>query len=361
MWSKRELKIPRAQEARLSTVSTAGAPLYDGQGGLGVQVDRPVSTRWARISLAFSHLLSSFNFLKLRSNEHTKMPHPRIDEVGEDFADLFEEQKRVNAHFQSAAVYWKEIYQLEDVYATIHRERRTMVLEFVDQLALPPNSHVLEIGCGAGLTTVALAQKGYLVDAVDTVEAMLDLTRRAAAEAGLENWVKTSAADAHQLALRSGSFDLVLAIGVVPWLHALPKAMQEMARVIRPGGYLIVNSDNRWRLNHLLDPLRFPAMKSTRARVRRILQRFGLRQLPARSHGYSLKEFDSFLARVGFDIVRSRTLGFGPFSFFNHELLPASIGVRIHRKLQKLADQNYPVIRSTAAQYLVLARKSDAG
>ncbi len=286
------------------------------------------------------------------------MQNPRIDEVWGDSPELLDEQKRVNAYFQSAALYWKEIYQLEDVYATIHRERRTMVLEFVDQLALPRGSRILEIGCGAGLTTVALAQRGYLVDAVDTVRAMLDLTRQAAAEAGLEKRVRTSTADAHQLALPSSSFDLVLAIGVVPWLHALPKALQEMARVIRPGGYLIVNSDNRRRLNNLLDPLRLPAMKSMRGRVSRILQRFGLRQPLARSHGYSLKEFDSFLARVGFDTVKSRTLGFGPFSFFNHEFLPDSIGVRIHRKLQKLADQNYPVIRSTAAQYLVLARKS---
>src|SRR2546429_4178898 len=63
-------------------------------------------------------------------------------------------------------------------YTTLFRS-----LGLVDELALPSGSHILEIGCGAGLTTIALAQRGFTVQAVDTVDRMVALTRQAATEA----------------------------------------------------------------------------------------------------------------------------------------------------------------------------------
>ena len=53
------------------------------------------------------------------------------------------------------------------------------------------------------------------------------------------------------------------------------------------------------------------------------------------------------------------TLGVGPFTLYNHELLPPSIGLRVHRFLQGLADRRVRVIRSSGSQYTVLTRKRD--
>ncbi|MGH9773806.1 MAG: methyltransferase domain-containing protein [Candidatus Acidiferrales bacterium] len=266
-------------------------------------------------------------------------------------------QREVNAHFQSAAVFWKDIYHRSDVYSVIHQQRQRVVLEIVDHLGLPRSSRILEVGCGAGLTTVELARRGFHIEAVDVVENMLALTRQSAANAEVEGRVKTSFADAHALPHDGNKFDLILAMGVVPWLHSPREALQEMARVLKPGGHMIVNSDNRWRLNHVVDPLRFPPLEHLRRRLSPLLQRIGLRRPVTRSHRYSLKQFDSFLLQAGLEKASSRTLGYGPFSFLNYEILPDSIGVQVHCVLQKLADRRWPVIQSTGSQYIVLARK----
>jgi hypothetical protein len=55
----------------------------------------------------------------------------------------------------------------------------------VDTISLPDAAHVLEVGCGAGHTAVALAQRGYRVHALDATPEMIALTRRAAESAGL--------------------------------------------------------------------------------------------------------------------------------------------------------------------------------
>lgn len=94
-----------------------------------------------------------------------------------------EQQKRTDAHFEATLAYWKEIYEFGDVDATIYRERRSVVLALVQKLALSAEWHILEIGCGSGSTNVALAQDGYTVQAVDSVDAMIKLTRQHAEDA----------------------------------------------------------------------------------------------------------------------------------------------------------------------------------
>src|SRR5450759_1230363 len=101
-----------------------------------------------------------------------------------------EHQRLVNKYFQASARFWEAIYEREDIHAAIHQERSRLVLSMVSGLNLPRASSVLEVGCGAGLTAVALAER-HVVEAVDLVQEMLDLTRERAARAGLEQRVKT--------------------------------------------------------------------------------------------------------------------------------------------------------------------------
>ena len=64
------------------------------------------------------------------------------------------------------------------------------------------------------------------------------------------------------------------------------------------------------------------------------------------------------MARVKFIKNRSMTLGFGPFTLFRHTVIPEPLGIKLHYRLQFLADRNAPLFRSTGAHYIVLARKS---
>lgn len=53
------------------------------------------------------------------------------------------------------------------------------------------------------------------------------------------------------------------------------------------------------------------------------------------------------------------TIGFGPFTFWRRPVLSEPEGMRLHRSLQGAADRRVPLVRSTGAQYLVLAHKAD--
>lgn len=259
----------------------------------------------------------------------------------------------VNTYFKARTRDWEEIYAQNDVYAVIHQQRQTLVLAMVDKLGLPPDAQVLEVGCGAGLTTAALASRGYSVDAVDSVDEMLDLTRRRAAAAGVAHRVRTAVADINRLIFPSNHFGLVVVIGVLPWLHSIYEPMQEVARVTKAGGYLIANVDNRWRLHELLDPRLNPIHAPIKKLVRAFDQRKHLPQAQRRSP----REFDAILQKVGYTKIRGTTLGFGPFSLFGRQVLPESVGIEAHNALQRYADRNIPLLRSTGAQYLVLGRK----
>lgn len=268
-----------------------------------------------------------------------------------------EQQKSINAYFEASGPYWKKVYEYGDVWSTTYKERRSVVLGLAQQLQLPTEWPILEIGCGAGSTSIALARNGYAVEAVDSVDAMIKLTEQHAEDAGVGHRVTTSIGDVHDLAFADGMFNLVLMVGVVPWLHSLDKSLHEVARVLRPGGYLIATADNWWRADNWIDPLHFPPLRPIRRGVCAVLERLSLLKPAPRNHHHSIRKFDAYLAAAGLEKVEGRTVGFGPFSFLGRKLLPDSSGVRVHRWLQKLANRGVPVVRSTGTQYIVLAKK----
>lgn len=272
------------------------------------------------------------------------------------------QQKLVDAYFQSTAPEWAAIYQRkEEVYAEIYQQRRTVALSLVDKMALPQSAHVLEIGCGPGLSTVALAQRGYLVHAIDRVSAMTEASRKRATRVGLQHRVMTSISDVRNLAFPDNSFQLVLMIGVTEWLDSLDQPLKEIARVIAPGGLLIVSSDNTWALHRLVDPILNPALaplKKARCKTRRAL---GLPQLGPREYAYSIRHFNSRLAAAGFEIREGITVGFGPFSFFRRRLFSERRGLRINQQFQNWANAGVPIVRTMGSVYIVAAAKSISG
>jgi len=268
-----------------------------------------------------------------------------------------EQQKQVNDYFQSTLAYWDAVYRESGVYQTIYQRRRTVALSLVDKLALPAGSRVLEVGCAHGLTTVALAERDFSVEAVDAVPEMISAARIRAQESGLAQRMSFQVADIQNLPFEAGSFNLVLVIGVTEWLRSLEQPLQEIERVLRPGGYLLIAADNQYALANMLDPLRNPVGVYLKGILQALLKRFGYRRGSPPERSYSIRQFDSFLRAAGLTKAEGTTVGFGPFSFCRRPLLPENTGLKLDQSLQRLADSSLPLLRSGGYVYIVLAVK----
>jgi ubiquinone/menaquinone biosynthesis C-methylase UbiE len=170
-------------------------------------------------------------------------------------------QQSVTDYFESTAAYWKAVYSDDRLLPIIYRDRHHTALGWIHDLGLRPDARILEVGCGAGLITIALAGDGYTVNALDSTMAMLQMTRDEAARNDVQGRVWLHSADVHALPFPAQTFDLVIAIGVIPWLHSERLALQEMQRVLKPGGSLLVTADNNMRLNRILDPRSSPCQR----------------------------------------------------------------------------------------------------
>ena len=108
-------------------------------------------------------------------------------------------------------------------------------------LAPAADERILEIGPGTGYYSIPVAQKltGGTLAVFDIQQEMLDHVTRAAEELRISN-VEPTLGDAQALPYEDGSFDaayLVTVLGEIPDQEA---ALRELARVLRPGGRLVV-------------------------------------------------------------------------------------------------------------------------
>ena len=107
--------------------------------------------------------------------------------------------------------------------------------------SLKPHMRILDIGCGPGTITADLAElvpHGH-VTGVDRAAGVLEQARATAAARGLGN-VDFTVADVHALEYPDDTFCVVHAHQVLQHVGDPVRALREMHRVTRPGGYIAV-------------------------------------------------------------------------------------------------------------------------
>lgn len=109
------------------------------------------------------------------------------------------------------------------------------------------SSKILDVGCGAGFLSNALAQEGFTVTGVDLSHEKLNEAKQQDATSS----VRYIVANPLCLPFRSGTFDVVTAMDFLEASVDASQVINEMSRVLKPGGLLFYHSINRNFLTQL--------------------------------------------------------------------------------------------------------------
>jgi 2-polyprenyl-3-methyl-5-hydroxy-6-metoxy-1,4-benzoquinol methylase len=117
--------------------------------------------------------------------------------------------------------------------------------DIVRRIGQRASSRALDIGCGICANAIRLARRGYIVSAADYSEPILVQARENVSRNQLSDRVNIGREDIVKLSFSNDYFDLVLCWGVLMHIPDAERAISELTRVTKPGGFLILEEINK--------------------------------------------------------------------------------------------------------------------
>ena len=228
-----------------------------------------------------------------------------------------------------------------ELSGSIIQNRLEFVTGFVKELGLPEGARVLDLRCDVG----AISKK----------------------KLELENTIDFYVGDLESMDLEEGIFDLALAVGLIEHLRWDRFALQEMKRVLRPGGYLLVIVPNKNGISYYFSPFQIiqNLVNLIRNIIKRILKsvfRFKFKRRKRNSsiskqqfkrRLYSPLLFKKMLTTIGFEFCSEICHGFIPSSGIGRfKSLSIKLGNWLEQKSKKSS-----FLRYKGNSLIVMARK----
>lgn len=226
----------------------------------------------------------------------------------------------------------------KDDYAYLFSHQVDMIKKWLENANI---KNCLEVSCGKGRVTKELSSFFEDYIATDISDEMLSIAQQNCQNATYRN------EDAENLSIESESKDCVICLEALVHYPNPQKAIKEFYRVLKPGGALILDADNKYSLRRLV--------KKAYQFAEGNKKQFGQDIFTP----YSKKEFVSMLTSPGFHIEIFKYVGtVSPVTVHTKQgktcaLLSSNISKQIHN----LNLDNVPLINKLATYYLVLARK----
>ncbi len=144
------------------------------------------------------------------------------------------------AKFEALANRW---WDKESEFKPLH-DINPLRLNYIDERAPLPGKRVLDVGCGGGILSEGMAQRGAHVVGIDMGEAPLNVARLHGLESGVD-------VDYRQMTVETlaeeeaGSFDVVTCLEMLEHVPEPASIIQACARLLKPGGHLFLSTINR--------------------------------------------------------------------------------------------------------------------
>jgi 2-polyprenyl-3-methyl-5-hydroxy-6-metoxy-1,4-benzoquinol methylase len=205
-----------------------------------------------------------------------------------------ERSAAIEYHGQLAGC-WEQRYQKRSFKA-----RQAALAECLECLDLAGASW-LDAGCGTGTLSRFLAERGCSVLGVDAAIEMVEAAARLAQRDKSVHLNFERVETIAQLPLASNSCDGVLCSSVLEYVAEVDLCLKEFARVLRPGGVLLVSVPNRHSMVRLTQAACY--------RLGKCLGRSWLAFLDHSRNQYSVEQFERTLDASGF--CSEKVIAFG--------------------------------------------------
>ena len=156
-------------------------------------------------------------------------------------AQISEQKNIIRILFEKEATSYSQVRERTYSFLT----QKKIVLELVDGY----QGKVLEIGCGGGYLLLDLMKRNFQVFGLDISIKMLTIAKKRAIKA--EDKIHLMQGDIENLPFYSNEFEVIICMGVLEYLSSKEKALQEIYRVVKPGGVAILSIPNAISLYYL--------------------------------------------------------------------------------------------------------------
>ena len=210
---------------------------------------------------------------------------------------------------------WKEFFRLaadqydEEIF-TQGTEQEVAFL--IEQLKLPKGASILDVGCGTGRHSVALALHGFAVTGIDLSDDMLEKARGRATAAGTQATFLQGDATTYD---SEPVFDAAIGLceGAMGLLgqgdHPIDRDLTVLRNIhgaLKPNGQLMINALNVFRVARLAgkeeEADTFDPMTQTTLNTMVFETPTGPVKIPCRERMYSPTEFELMLRVAGFEV-----------------------------------------------------------
>ncbi len=220
----------------------------------------------------------------------------------------------VEGYFDNNSQYWSEAYlkpQYVNDFVLINRNK--IAVDFLCS-ELKPTASVLDAGCGAGLTTLALVEKGFFVHAMDISKKMLNLCEQNLADKGMsQNNYVLSRANVIEADLPEKSFDAIAALGFLQYQADEHQALLTLNKLIKPDGILVISGPVKVKISDYFGLAKiYYAIKKWLKKSEPNEETALLHQIS--THYYGVGRFRALLRDSGFQLLDCKGHGFVNFA-----------------------------------------------
>ncbi|MFA5630372.1 MAG: bifunctional 2-polyprenyl-6-hydroxyphenol methylase/3-demethylubiquinol 3-O-methyltransferase UbiG [Porticoccaceae bacterium] len=202
------------------------------------------------------------------------------------------------AKFEALASRW---WDRESEFKPLH-DINPLRVNWIDRLAPVAGKKILDVGCGGGILSEALAQRGAEVTGIDMGAAPLSVAELHRLESGVDITYQQISAEALAQS-HAGQFDIVTCLEMLEHVPDPASVVRACATLVKPGGQLFFSTINR-------NPKSYAMM---------ILgAEYLMKMLPRGTHDYSKfirpSELSQWLRDAGLDLAHITGMVYNPLT-----------------------------------------------